>query len=70
MEDIFQVIARSAEEPEDCPDCHCLSPVTSIDDILSERRFSRPLSAYSITDLLAEEQASCVEETTYINETR
>ncbi|XP_017126687.1 uncharacterized protein LOC108145649 [Drosophila elegans] len=70
MEDIFQVIARSAEEPEDCPDCHCLSPVTCIDDILSERRFSRPLSAYSITDLLNEEQASCVEETTYINETR
>ncbi|XP_017011596.2 uncharacterized protein [Drosophila takahashii] len=71
MEDIFQVIARSAEEPEsDCPDCQCLSPVTSIDDILSERRFSRPLSAYSITDLLNEEQASCVEETTYINDTR
>ncbi|XP_017022820.1 uncharacterized protein [Drosophila kikkawai] len=70
MEDIFQVIARSAEEPEDRPDCHCLSPVTCIDDILSERRFSRPLSAYSITDLLNEEQAACVEEATYINETR
>ncbi|XP_017057726.1 uncharacterized protein LOC108099005 [Drosophila ficusphila] len=70
VEDIFQVMARSAEQPEDCPDCQCLSPVTSIDDILSERRFSRPLSAYSITDLLNEEQASCVEEATYVNETR
>ncbi|XP_017157088.1 uncharacterized protein LOC108165528 [Drosophila miranda] len=71
MEDIFQVIARSAEEPHSFyADCNSLSPVTSIDDILSERRFSRPLSAYSITDLLNEEQASCVEEATYVNDTR
>ncbi|XP_064539453.1 uncharacterized protein LOC135429152 [Drosophila montana] len=52
MEDIFQAIARSAEEPVDY---NSLSPITCIDDILSERRFSRPLSAYSITDLLNEE---------------
>lgn len=61
MEDIFQAIARSAEEPVDC---NSLSPITCIDDILSERRFSRPLSAYSITDLLNEEQ-----ETLFVNET-
>ncbi|XP_017955487.1 uncharacterized protein LOC108650731 isoform X2 [Drosophila navojoa] len=61
MEDIFQAIARSAEEPVDC---NSLSPITCIDDILSERRFSRPLSAYSITDLLNEEQESL-----FVNET-
>lgn len=69
MEDIFQAIARNAEEPElDSMDYlssrDLLAPVTSIDDILSQRRFSRPLSAYSITDLLNEEQESM-----YINET-
>ncbi|XP_034483226.1 AF4/FMR2 family member lilli [Drosophila innubila] len=63
MEDIFQAIARSAEESVGS---NSLSPiqVTCIDDILSERRFSRPLSAYSITDLLNEEQESI-----YVNET-
>lgn len=69
MEDIFQAIARNAEVPEvDSLDylsnMSTLSPVTSIDDILSQRRFSRPLSAYSITDLLNEEPESF-----YINET-
>lgn len=73
MEDIFQAIARNAEEPEvDSASLECLNntlinslaPVTCIDDILSQRRFSRPLSAYSITDLLNEEQESI-----YINET-
>lgn len=68
MEDIFQVIARSAEEPEERPSLNCLSPVTSIDEILSERRFSRPLSAYSITDLLNEEQSSSLEESVFLNE--
>lgn len=61
MEDIFQAIARSAEESVDH---NSLAPITCIDDILSERRFSRPLSAYSITDLLNEEQESI-----YVNET-
>ncbi|XP_060655751.1 uncharacterized protein LOC132790996 [Drosophila nasuta] len=69
MEDIFQAIARSAEEPlelvEQTEDSDSLAPVTCIDDILSERRFSRPLSAYSITDLLNEEQ----EQSIYVNET-
>ncbi|EDV95527.1 uncharacterized protein LOC6558380 [Drosophila grimshawi] len=64
IEDIFQAIARSAEEPGDINWRH-LAPVTCIDDILSERRFSRPLSAYSITDLLKEEQ-----ETLCLNETK
>ncbi|ALC42957.1 CG1146, partial [Drosophila busckii] len=64
MEDIFQAIARSAEESIDCSSLTPV-PVTSIDDIISERRFSRPLSAYSITDLLNEEQ----EQPSYINET-
>ncbi|EDW57111.1 uncharacterized protein [Drosophila virilis] len=64
MEDIFQAIARSAEEPADC---NSLAPITCIDDILSERRFSRPLSAYSITDLLNEEhEAPFVNETTLL----
>ncbi|XP_068140332.1 uncharacterized protein [Drosophila tropicalis] len=72
MENIFQAIARSAEESDS------LSPVTCIDDILSERRFSRPLSAYSITDLLNEELASSnssstchhLDEATYVNDAR
>ncbi|XP_017108516.2 uncharacterized protein [Drosophila bipectinata] len=68
MEDIFQVIARSAEEPEEPRNLNCLSPVTSIDEILSERRFSRTLSAYSITDLLNEEQSSSVDESVFLNE--
>ncbi|KAL7733611.1 hypothetical protein ACLKA6_005067 [Drosophila palustris] len=69
MEDMFQAIARSAEEesPVDHSGNSLQSPasVTCIDDILSERRFSRPLSAYSITDLLNEEQESSI----YVNET-
>ncbi|XP_030386009.1 uncharacterized protein LOC115632875 [Scaptodrosophila lebanonensis] len=70
MEDIFQAIARSAEQEEPLfADCNSLAPVTCIDDIISERRFSRPLSAYSITDLLNEEQAAGVEEATYVNDT-
>lgn len=59
MEDIFAAIARSAECGGDCgfkfAGYNTLAPVTSIDDILSERRLSRPLSAYSISDLLSEE---------------
>uniref|UniRef100_D3TNF9 Hypothetical conserved protein n=1 Tax=Glossina morsitans morsitans TaxID=37546 RepID=D3TNF9_GLOMM len=60
LEDIFAAIARNAEETE-CflyKGCRTLSPVTSIDDILSQRRLSRPLSAYSISDLLNDEPNS------------
>ncbi|XP_075160703.1 uncharacterized protein LOC142233599 [Haematobia irritans] len=54
LEDIFAAIAKSAEDSDGFlfRGCGSLSPVTSIDDILSERRLSRPLSAYSISDLL------------------
>lgn len=60
LEDIYAAIARNAEETE-CflyKGCRTLSPVTSIDDILSQRRLSRPLSAYSISDLLNDEPNS------------
>ncbi|CAD7004715.1 unnamed protein product [Ceratitis capitata] len=57
LEDIFAAIALNAEKNENFlyTGCKSLSPVTSIDDILSQRRLSRPLSAYSISDLLNEE---------------
>lgn len=57
LEDIFVAIAKSAENSDSClyRGCNSLSPVTSIDDILSQRRLSRPLSAYSISDLLNDE---------------
>lgn len=57
LEDLFKAIAKSAENSDGFmyPSCTSLSPVTSIDDILSQRRLSRPLSAYSISDLLNDE---------------
>ena len=57
LEDLFKAIAKSAENSEGFlySGCASLSPVTSIDDILSQRRLSRPLSAYSISDLLNDE---------------
>lgn len=59
VEDLFAAIAHSAEKNDEnyvkCAGCNTLSPVTSIDDILSQRRLSRPLSAYSISDLLNED---------------
>ncbi|XP_067642940.1 uncharacterized protein [Eurosta solidaginis] len=60
LEDIFAAIARSAEQSDNFiyAGCKTLSPVTSIDDILSQRRLSRTLSAYSISDLLNEESAA------------
>lgn len=60
LEDIFAAIARNAEKSENFiyAGCKSLSPVTSIDDILSQRRLSRPLSAYSISDLLNEESTA------------
>ncbi|XP_011195543.2 uncharacterized protein LOC105220755 [Zeugodacus cucurbitae] len=60
LEDIFAAIARNAEKSENFiyAGCQSLSPVTSIDDILSQRRLSRPLSAYSISDLLSEESSA------------
>ncbi|XP_017485865.1 PREDICTED: uncharacterized protein LOC108374394 [Rhagoletis zephyria] len=60
LEDIFAAIARNAEKSENFiyAGCKSLSPVTSIDDILSQRRLSRPLSAYSISDLLNEESTT------------
>ncbi|XP_039964815.1 uncharacterized protein LOC120777514 [Bactrocera tryoni] len=60
LEDIFAAIARNAEKTENFiyAGCKSLSPVTSIDDILSQRRLSRPLSAYSISDLLNEESSN------------
>ncbi|XP_073836477.1 uncharacterized protein [Musca autumnalis] len=60
LEDIFAAIAKSAEDSESFlyRGCNSLSPVTSIDDILSQRRLSRPLSAYSISDLLNDDQSN------------
>lgn len=60
LEDIFAAIARNAEKNENFiyAGCKTLPPVTSIDDILSQRRLSRPLSAYSISDLLNEESSA------------
>ncbi|XP_065360342.1 uncharacterized protein LOC135954193 [Calliphora vicina] len=57
LEDLFVAIAKSAENSDGFlyAGCTSVSPVTSIDDILSQRRLSRPLSAYSISDLLNEE---------------
>ncbi|KAM7355039.1 uncharacterized protein ACRADG_001270 isoform 1-T4 [Cochliomyia hominivorax] len=57
LEDLFVAIAKSAENSDGFlfADGSSLSPVTSIDDILSQRRLSRPLSAYSISDLLNDE---------------
>lgn len=57
LEDLFKAIAKSAENSDGFlySGCSSLSPVTSIDDILSQRRLSRPLSAYSISDLLNDE---------------
>ncbi|XP_013100460.2 uncharacterized protein LOC106082466 [Stomoxys calcitrans] len=59
LEDIFAAIAKSAEDSDGFlyRSCSSLSPVTSIDDILSERRLSRPLSAYSISDLLNDDHS-------------
>lgn len=64
LEDIFAAIARNAEKSENFiyAGCKSLSPVTSIDDILSQRRLSRPLSAYSISDLLNEESSTAMDE--------
>ncbi|XP_005179055.1 uncharacterized protein LOC101899462 [Musca domestica] len=70
LEDIFAAIAKSAEDSEGFlyRGCNSLSPVTSIDDILSQRRLSRPLSAYSISDLLNDDQSSnkSLEEAAYM----
>lgn len=57
LEDLFVAIAKSAENSDGFlyNTGTSLSPVTSIDDILSQRRLSRPLSAYSISDLLNDE---------------
>lgn len=57
LEDLFVAIAKSAENSDGFlySAGSSLSPVTSIDDILSQRRLSRPLSAYSISDLLNDE---------------
>ncbi|KAI8121325.1 hypothetical protein CVS40_7616 [Lucilia cuprina] len=65
LEDLFVAIAKSAENSEGFmfPGCTSLSPVTSIDDILSQRRLSRPLSAYSISDLLNDEPNKGMDET-------
>lgn len=64
LEDIYAAIARNAEKQEQFiyAGCNALAPVTSIEDILSQRRLSRPLSAYSISDLLNEEQPAGLEE--------
>lgn len=69
LEDIFAAIAKSAEDSEGFlyRGCNSLSPVTSIDDILSQRRLSRPLSAYSISDLLNDDHnTKSLEEATYM----
>ncbi|XP_061394989.1 uncharacterized protein LOC133330566 [Musca vetustissima] len=70
LEDIFAAIAKSAEDSDGFlyRGCNSLSPVTSIDDILSQRRLSRPLSAYSISDLLNDDQSAnkSVDEAAYM----
>ncbi|XP_055843013.1 uncharacterized protein LOC129909889 [Episyrphus balteatus] len=47
IENIFALVGKSGLSPTG-------GPVTSIEEILSQRRLSRPLSAYSISDLLGD----------------
>ncbi|XP_037940645.1 uncharacterized protein LOC119673441 [Teleopsis dalmanni] len=60
LEDVIVTITRNVDKNENTVNssCNYLMPVNSIDDILSQRRLSRPLSAYSISDLLLNEENS------------